>query len=147
MDNDNTLKYKDMSVEEIITDLYERGNESLSKEKVWAARWLKIALVSVIICIGIVLFRLLGYGFKWGWILAILCFLITLGCCFPSIVYTISCACANKCVESGFMPLFEKAIRIKYGECDCEKIEKYVDIEFIKDFIAKHNGSLDNQND
>lgn len=141
MDNDNTLKYKDMSVEEIITDLYERGNESLNKEKVWAARWLKIALVSFIICIGIVSFQLLGRGFERGWLLVILCFLITLGCCFPSIVFTISCACANKCVESCFMPLFEKAIKIKYGECDCDKLEKYVDMQFITDFIAMHNKS------
>ena len=145
MDNDSTLKYKDMSVEEIITDLYERGNEGLSKEKACAARWLRIALVSFSVCIGIVLFQLFGHCFEWGWIFAILCFLITLGCCYPCIVFTISCACANKCAESCFLPLIERAIKIKYGQCDCNKLEEYVDIQFIKDFIAKHNTYV-NQN-
>ena len=66
MEDNTNDKYKDMTVEEIITDLYDQHQKEMRKCATTMGRFLLGAAIAVFTGIVLALYQWLGDGFSWG---------------------------------------------------------------------------------
>ena len=137
MDNDKTLEYKNMSVEEIITDLYEQHLQDVREGGATVARFFLGAAIALIISISLTIFQSIGSGFtSGGWITGI-CWLVAGVCVIAGILCAAGMALEGKYEVTDFSILVRHALMLKYGECSEELLEQYMKSKFVHNFIKK----------
>ena len=130
-------KHKTMSVEEIITDLYEQHERETSQLSTLVGRLFLSAFVALILGVSFALYQWLGKGAFWGWIVVAVCAIVIAGCCLVAFISCIPLGFSAKYADADFHILVGRALQLKYGEFSDEIFEHYMKSQFVLDFINR----------
>lgn len=145
-------KYKDMSVEDIITELYEENQKDKRACATLAKRSFLGAVIAAIVGVAMALYHWLGNDASWHWFIIVPCALIAAGCWFMTLLSLLPLGIDAKYAIADFHILVERALKLKYGEATPEMVDQYMLSPFVQDFIAEiqrqqNGGQMDSPDD
>ena len=135
-------RYKNMTVEEIITDLYEQHKQDNQECLSLAKRWFLTAVLAFVLGLAITIYQWCTQAETWRWIVVILCGIVVGGALFFTLLSLLPLG-FNKYEVADFHILVERALKLKYGDYTDEMLEQHMQSQFVLDFIHKLSDGID----